>query len=412
MQPALKPSPFLSFLDIEQAHNRLKNHLPCTSFRYNYRLSRQLGCEIYIKFENEHVSGAFKERGALNKLLLLTDSEKKAGVIAASAGNHAQGVAYHAGRLGIPAVIVMPLATPMTKVEATKSFGAEVILTGDNFDECSQTMYQIQKERGLTLIHPFNDLSVMAGQGTIGLEIHDQAPADLDTMIVPIGGGGMIAGMSVALKHLRPEMEIYGVQTALYPAFRQAFHRQPVPANSISQQSLAEGIAVKNPGDICLLTAQPLLKDVLLVDEHEIEQAIALLVTEAKTVPEGAGAAGLAAIIAHPERFKDKKVGLVVCGGNIDSRLLSAVLTRSLFHQGRLFIIKMSVYDRPGFLAQVSDLIATQGGNIIEVSHNRYNLGMLAKDTLLSLTIEARDKHHAESIRQALLDAGYPLQNN
>lgn len=402
---------FLSIEDIEQAARRIEGHLVRTSFRKAHKLSQLLEAEIYIKYENEQVSGAFKERGALNKLLLLTDAEKKAGVIAASAGNHAQGVAYHAGRLGIPSVIVMPRATPMTKVESTRSFGANVILAGNTFDECSEVMKQIQVERGLTLIHPFNDLAVMAGQGTIGLEIDEQAPKDLDAVLIPIGGGGMIAGVATALKARRPNLAIYGVQSNLYPNFYNLRHSEEPYIVENGKASLAEGISVKIPGDICFLVANPLLDDVLLTDENMIEQAISMLITEAKTVAEGAGATGLAGFMSHKDKFKGKKIGLILCGGNIDARLLSAVLTRSLFHQGRLFVVKMTVNDRPGFLAQVAEVIAGAGGNIIEVSHNRYNLGMLAKDTGLSLTIEARDCDHAQTIRTLLLEKGFNLQS-
>ena len=399
--------PLLKFQDIQDAQERLKGHLSVTSYRRSEKLSRSLGTDLWIKYENEHSTGAFKERGALNKILCLTDIEKKSGVIAASAGNHAQGVAYHAGRLGIPSVIVMPKPTPMTKVEMTRSFGAEVILEGDTFDECSKVMYQIQKERDLTLIHPFNDKDVMAGQGTIGLEIAQQAE-ELDALLVPIGGGGMISGVAVALKTLRPKLKIYGVQTALYPHFYNKRHH--IEGIEEGQATLAEGIAVKKPGELCFTVANPLLEDVLLVDEHIIEEAISLLVTECKTIAEGAGATGLAGILSAPHLFRNKKTAFVLCGGNIDTRLLSAVLTRTLFHQDRLFIVKIIVSDRPGFLAQVADVIGSAGGNIIEVSHNRYNLGMLAKDTGLSLTIEARDRNHAGTIRTALIARGFHLQ--
>ncbi|MEM6603643.1 MAG: threonine ammonia-lyase [Pseudomonadota bacterium] len=410
MQNNSATTAFLKLEDIENAAKRIAGQVIRTSFRQAPRLSKKLGCDIYIKYENEQVSGAFKERGALNKLLLINDTERKAGVIAASAGNHAQGVAYHAGRLGIPSVIVMPSVTPMAKVEATRSFGAQIVLAGDTFDECQSEMYKIQKERGLTLIHPFNDLAVMAGQGTIGLEIDEQAEDDLDACVIAIGGGGLASGVSTALKAKRPDLKIYGVQTPLFPHFYNRRYADDPLSDLTEGATLAEGIAVKAPGDICFLTANPHLDDVLLADEKLIEQAISLLVTETKTVAEGAGATGLAGIMAYPDLFKGKKVGFILCGGNIDSRLLSAVLTRTLFHQGRLFTVKMTVNDRPGFLAQVSELIAKAGGNVIEVAHNRYNLGMLVKDTGLSLTIEARDNKHGAAIRQALIAEGFNLQ--
>ena len=282
-QDVTKKTPqFLTVSDIEAAQKTITGQVVRPSFRRAPRLSNKIGSDIFIKFENEHVSGSFKERGALNKILSLTENEKKAGVIAASAGNHAQGVAYHAGRLGIPSVIVMPRATPMAKVEATRAYGANVILVGNTFDECYDAMCKIQVERGLTLIHPFNDLKIMAGQGTIGLEVHEEADDDMEAFIVPIGGGGMISGIATALKAKRPNIKIYGVQASLYPHFYNRRHNIEDTDNAQPQATLAEGIAVKKPGDICYLTANPLIEDVILVDEKLIEQAISMLATENK----------------------------------------------------------------------------------------------------------------------------------
>ncbi len=392
---------------IHAAALSIASAIPVTECRHSVKLSKLTGAKIYVKYENHLPTGAFKERGALNKLLHLTEAEKAKGVIAASAGNHAQGLAYHAGRLKIPTVIVMSEDTPVNKVEQTKNLGAEVILTGNNFDDAYESMLKIRDERDLTLVHPFNDPDVISGQGTIGIEIFN-AVQDLDAVVIPIGGGGMIAGISVALKALNPKIKIYGTQTVRYPYFyNQKFGHKSVDSGG---SSIAEGIAVKRPGDLSFAIAAPLIHDIILVEEDQIEQAITILLHDEKTVAEGAGAAGLAAILAAPQEFRGKNVAFVLCGGNIDIRLLSSVLTRTLFRQERLFTVKTSINDRPGFLAEIADIIGREGGNIIEVNHNRYDLGMPAKDTGLSVTIEARDSHHARKIRAALTAQGCNLK--
>lgn len=396
----------ITYTDILKAKERIQNYIAQTSCRPSVKLSKLFGTDIYIKYENENITGAFKERGALNKLLSLTEQEKSQGIIAASAGNHAQGVAYHAGKLGIPAVIVMPQSTPINKVTMTKDFGAEVILAGETFDGCLKTMQQIQQERDLILIHPFDDPDIIAGQGTIGLEINEQIKG-LENIIIPIGGGGMIAGMAIALKEKNPNLKIYGVQSEAYPAFYNKFHGTHYP--SIQNAALAEGISVKYPGILTFEVVKDLLEDILLVDEETIEHAISLLLTECKTVAEGAGAAGLAALMANSHLFKDQKTAFVVCGGNIDTRLLSAIMTRTLFRQERLFTIRMTTNDKPGFLAGVSKIIGDAEGNITAVRHNRYDLTMPAKDTLLTITIEARDKNHAHKIKTELLREGFDI---
>jgi threonine dehydratase len=394
--------------DIKKAHELIKSAIYLSPCKYSYKLSKAYGTKLYIKFENMQITGSFKERGALHKLLTLNEDEKQKGVIAASAGNHAQGVAYHSGRLKIPATIVMPIATPITKVEQTRSYGAEVILAGDTYDDCYQYMLKIKKERGLTLVHPFNDPQVIAGQGTIALEILEIVP-DLECFIIPIGGGGMIAGMASAAKAINPKIKIYGVQSTLFPHFYNRLHG--FKTNSGTSTSLAEGIAVKNPGDLTFDIAKELIDDVLLVEDKYIEQAITELVTDEKAVAEGAGAAGLAAIIAYPQLFQNKKTAIVLCGGNIDTTLLSTVLTRSLFRQDKLFKVKMSIIDRPGFLAEIARIIADQGGNIVDVSHNRYELGMPAKEAHLSIVIEARDHTHAQKIRSTITASGVVIAN-
>lgn len=398
----------ITYYDVLEAQKRIQSQLVQTSCRYSEKLSKQFNSYIYIKYENENTTGAFKERGALNKLLSLSDHERQQGVIAASAGNHAQGVAYHAGKLNIPALIVMPCTTPLNKVTTTRGYGAEVVLAGETFDACLETMYNIQQERKLTLIHPFDDPHVIAGQGTIGLEINQQIEK-LENIIIPIGGGGMIAGMAIALKEKNPNLKIYGVQSSAYPAFYNQYHGTDCPFTQMS--GLAEGISVKKPGVLTFDTARHLLEDVLLVDDETIEDAIALLLTECKTVAEGAGAAGLAAIISNPELFKEQKTAFVLCGGNIDTRLLSAIITRALFRQERLFTISMTTNDRPGFLASVAKVIGDEDGNITAVRHNRYDLTMPVKDTMLTITIEARDHNHTHKIKTALLREGYNILN-
>jgi threonine dehydratase len=398
--------PALTLDMIHAAAERLKGHILFSRCCHSRTLSSMTGSQLWIKYENEQFTASFKERGALNKLLTLTEAERKKGVIAASAGNHAQGVAYHAGRLHIPSVIVMPSTTPLTKIEQTRYHGAEVILEGDTFDEAYAHACLLSDQRGLTFVHPFDDLEVIAGQGTIALEMLQQVP-DLEVLVVPIGGGGLISGIAVAAKAINPDIKIYGVQSAMYPSFKAQMLGRKTPI--AGGASIAEGISVKVPGELTYQIAAPLLEDVLLVDELYIENAITTYASIEKTIAEGAGAAGLAAIMMSPEPFKGKKVGTVLCGGNIDLRLLSSVFTRSLFREDRLFTVKIEINDRPGFLADVAETIGSQGGNIVEVTHNRYNLGMPAKEAELIVLVEARDSSHAKSIRNMLICRGFKL---
>ncbi len=357
-----------------------------------------------MKFENLQFTAAFKERGALNKLSLMSADERARGVIAASAGNHAQGLAYHAARMGVPVTIVMPKGTPMVKVEHTRGHGAEVVLEGESYDEAADIAQRLREERGLVFVHPFNDYDVMAGQGTVALEMLEDVP-DLEILPVPIGGGGLIAGMAVAAKSINPDIRIMGVEPAMYPSF--TARMRGMNTNS-GGQTIAEGIAVKQVGDQAFSIARPLVEDVLLVEEPYFERAISLYCTVEKTIAEGAGAASLAALLAFPEKFRGKKCGLVLCGGNIDTRLLTSVLTRELIRAQRLVSLRIIGDDRPGLLANVSALIGQMGANIIEVAHNRLSLDVPAKGAEFDIMIETRDAQHTQDIIDALRERGYP----
>ena len=390
--------------DIRAAAARLAGHIERTPCRPSRTLSQISGAQVWVKFENLQFTAAFKERGALNKLLQLTPSEQKRGVIAASAGNHAQGLAYHGQRLGVPVTIVMPVATPMVKVEHTRHFGAEVILHGESYDDANAYAREVCDARDLVFVHPFDDPDVIAGQGTIALEMLEDAP-DIDVLPVPIGGGGLISGMAVAAKAVKPEIDIIGVEPAMYPSFT-ARMRGFRP--NIGGQTIAEGIAVKAVGELTYAIARPLLSDVLLIEESDFERAVALYVNVEKTVAEGAGAAALASLLAYPERFKGKNVGLVLCGGNIDTRLLASVLTRELIRERRMTSFRIVGDDRPGLLATVSAVIGGAGGNIIEVSHNRLALDVPAKGAEFDIMVETRDAKHTDEIMALLREHGYP----
>jgi threonine dehydratase len=338
----------------------------------------------------------------LNRLTALSADERRRGVIAMSAGNHAQGVAYHAKRLGIPATIVMPAGTPMVKVENTRRHGAEVIVTGNTLEEAGAFALDHGKARGMILIHPYDDPKVIAGQGTIALEMLEAAP-DLDTLVVPIGGGGLISGIAVMAKSLKPSLRIIGVQARLYPSMYNAVKAEQLPMRG---DTLAEGIAVKAPGRITTPMVRDLVDDIVLVREDQIERAVATLISIEKTVVEGAGAAGLAAILAFPERFSGRNVGLVLTGGNIDTRLIASVLTRELAREGRLTQLSIDIVDRPGQLAAVAALLADAGANIIEVSHQRTFSDLPAKATLLQLVIETRDRAHLDDVMARLNASG------
>src|SRR4051812_21436918 len=363
--PATQSDLPIGLADVEAAAARIAGAVVRTPTLLSRALSERTGATVYVKFENFQHVGAYKERGALNKLLLIDEAIRERGVIAASAGNHSQAVAYHASRLGIPATIVMPASTPTIKVSQTESHGAEVILVGELFDEAYAEALRIAGERGLTFVHPFDDLEVIAGQGTVALELLADAP-DVDLLVVPIGGGGLISGIGVAAKGIRPGIELVGIQAELYPSMYARFARTVMPC---AGDTIAEGIAVKAPGMLTAGIINHLVDDILLVSERDIERAIVLYVEAEKTIAEGAGAAGLAALIAHPERFRGRTVGLVLTGGNIDTHLLANVLLRDLARSGRMTRLRIQLQDRPGALAAVMKTFDEHRVNIVEVYH-------------------------------------------
>jgi threonine dehydratase len=382
-----------------QSIRRVVEHTPCTHSR---TLSALCGAEVFCKFENLQFTASFKERGAINRLSALSDEERRLGVIAMSAGNHAQGVAYRASRLRIPATIVMPVNTPTVKVVNTRRHGAEVILQGETVEEAAAFARGYARERRLTFIHPYDDPMVIAGQGTVALEMLGAAP-EIDTLVVPIGGGGLISGVAIAAKALRPELQLIGVQAALYPSMYNMIKGESLPMHG---DTLAEGIAVKTPGKITVPIVGELVDDILLVSEAEIEHAVSQLINIEKTVVEGAGAAGLAAVCAHHQRFKGRSVGLVLTGGNIDTRLLAGVLTRELAREGRLTQLDIDLVDRPGQLAKVANLLGEAGANIVEVYHQRVFTDLPAKGALLEVVIETRDRAHLDETVGKLRAAG------
>jgi threonine dehydratase len=392
--------------DVEAARERVRGAIVETDCDWSRTLSDILGCKIWLKFENLQFTASFKERGALNRLSMLSPAERQRGVIAMSAGNHAQGVAYHASRLSIPATIVMPVNTPIVKVVNTRRHGAEVVLHGENVEESAAFARKYGEERDLTFIHPYDDPLVIAGQGTISLEMLGAAP-EIDTLVIPIGGGGLISGMAIAAKTLRPDLRVFGVEAALYPSMYNAIKGTSLPMRG---DTLAEGIAVKAPGKITTPIVRALVDDIFLVSEPQIENAVSLLINIEKTVVEGAGAAGLAAVCANRERFAGRNVGLVLCGGNIDTRLLASVLTRELAREGRLSQLTIDLVDRPGQLARVANIVGEAGANIVEVYHQRVFSELPAKGTLLELVIETRDRKHMEETVAKLRDAGFEVE--
>ena len=397
----------ISIADIEAAARAIAGAVEVTPARHSRTLSAIAGAQIFLKFENLQFTASFKERGALNKLLSLGESERKRGVIAMSAGNHAQGVAYHAGRLGIPATIVMPEGTPFTKVKHTSDFGAHIVIEGTTLSESATRARALAAEHGLTLIHPYDDPLVIAGQGTVALELLDQAP-ELDMIVVPVGGGGLISGIAIAAHARKPDVRIYGVEAKNYPGMHNALTGENLPS---AGQTIAEGIAVKDPGTIAKAVIGALVSDILLVGEAGIEAAIVKLLEVEKTLAEGAGAAALAAVLAHPAIFKGQRIGIVISGGNIDMRLLSNVVLRELAREGRILSLVIAIEDRPGLLARVSSIIGEAGGNILEVSHNRLMTGVSAKSADLGLVVEARDGAHAAEIKARLQEAGYAVRD-
>jgi threonine dehydratase len=369
-------------------------------------LSDLTGCEVFLKLETLHPTGSFKERGALNKLLTLDDGQRRAGVIAMSAGNHAQGVAYHARRLGIPATIVMPAATPFTKIDRTEALGAKVVLRGEGLVDARQAADALARERGLVLVHPYDDPAVIAGQGTIALEMLAQCP-ELDALLVPVGGGGLISGIAVAAKTLSPEIEIIGVQSALYPSMYRVL-RGIDPGLPTEGTTLAEGIAVKEPGALTRRIVAALVGAVRLVTERQLESAVELLIERQRLIVEGAGAAGVAALLAEPERFQGRRVGIVLTGGNIDARLLASLLMRGLVRSGRLVRLRAELPDIPGVLSRVSGVIGGLGGNIVH--HQRLFHDTSVKRAELDVVVETQNRRHVDTIIDALVAAGFPTR--
>lgn len=396
----------ITIKDIEAARRVIKGAVLRTPMLLAPRLSALTGAEVYVKYENLQVTNSFKDRGALVKLTALTDTERKRGVIAMSAGNHAQSVAYHAARLGIPATIVMPVTTPFVKVAATRSHGAEVVLDGDTVADAQARCETIQAERGMTMVHPYDDPLIMAGQGTIALEMLEDV-ADLDCIVVPIGGGGLISGNAIAARAVKPDIEIVGAEAALYPAVWNALKGE---SRAIGGPTLAEGIAVKNVGRLTLPIIRELVADIILVDEAHLERAVNAYLTLQKTMAEGAGAAGLAALLAQPARFAGKKVGLILCGGNIDPRILASIMVRELDRESRIVSFRLTIPDRPGVLGLIATKLGELGANILEVDHRRLFLDVPAKGAKLDVTIETRDAAHAAEIMAALDAENYHPQ--
>lgn len=405
-KPVIPPVTNVTFDDIKAAAARLKGHIVETPCTFSQKLSAATRRKVWVKFENQQFTSAFKERGALNRLLTLTDSERQRGVFAASAGNHGQGLAYHAERLGIPATIVMPQGTPFVKIQKTQSYGANVVMAGANYDEASDHALKLCADSGGVYVHPFDDAHVLAGQGSIAIEMLEAVP-ELDTLVVPIGGGGLIAGMAIAAKAIKPWIKIIGVEAAMFPSFTARKRHLPVPMGG---STIAEGIAVKDVGDLPFALANPLIDDILIIDEADFERAIAMYANVEKTVAEGAGAAGLAAVMRFPERFEGQNVGLVLCGGNIDLRLLASVLQRELVREKRLVTYRILGDDRPGMLSRMADIIADKGGNIVDVAHNRLVLDVPAKGAEFDIMVETQDARHAFEISEALRSTGYALR--
>jgi len=393
----------LSIEDVRAAERRLRGEVVDTPCLHSRTLSSLAGCEVYLKFENLQFTASFKERGALNRMAQLSEAERAAGVLAVSAGNHAQGVAYHAQRMGIPATIVMPRFAPAVKVDNTRRFGATVVLEGDTFDDARAHGLAFAQERGLTVVHPYDDLAVAAGQGTIALEMLAQQPA-LDTLIVAIGGGGLIAGMATAARALKPDLQVYGVQTERFPAAWNAVHGEQ---RESAQATIADGIAVRSPGALTLPLIRERVADVLLVGEGDIEEAILLLLEIEKTVVEGAGAVGLAALMKNRERFAGRQVGLVLSGGNIEPLVLAEIIERGMVRSGRLARLRLDVRDVPGALADVATLLGRLGANIDEVQHQRAFTSLSVERAQIEVVVQTRGVAHIEQILASLREQGF-----
>jgi threonine dehydratase len=393
----------VTLADIEAARRAIAGHVLRTPMLPAPRLSALTGAEVHVKYENLQVTNSFKERGARAKLASLSEAERKRGVIAMSAGNHAQAVAYHAKSLGIPATVVMPVTTPFVKVAATEAHGARVLLDGESVSEAQARAEQEARARALVWVHPYDDERVIGGQGTIALEMLEER-SDLDTLVIPIGGGGLISGIATAAKALKPAIEIVGVESALYPSMWNAIRGENRP---LGGATLAEGIAVTNVGRLTLPIVRRLVDDILLVDEEHIERAVNAYLTLQKTMAEGAGAAGLAAMLADPRRFAGRRVGLVLCGGNIDPRILASVMVRELERDNRIVSFRLTIADRPGLLGQIATTLGRLGANILEVDHRRMFLDVPAKGARLDVTVETRDGAHADEIMAAFRAEGF-----
>ncbi|QUT04329.1 threonine ammonia-lyase [Sphingobium phenoxybenzoativorans] len=391
--------------DILAARARISGAIVRTPTLTSKTLSHMLGAKVYLKFENLQFTAAYKERGALNRLLLLDDAARDKGVIAASAGNHAQGLAYHGARLGLPVTIVMPRTTPTVKVMQTEGHGATVVLHGETFDDAYAHARALEVERGLTFVHPFDEPDIIAGQGTVALEMLEDAP-DIDTLAIPIGGGGLFSGMGTAARAMKPDMRLIGIQAELYPSMYDYIKDADLPC---SGDTLAEGIAVKEPGQLTRRFVERLANDVVLVSERSLEQAVSLLLQIEKTVVEGAGAAGLAAMLSHREMFAGRTVGLVLCGGNIDTRLLANVLLRDLARSGRLARLRIRLQDRPGALYHVARIFDEQQVNILELAHQRIFTNLPVKGLSLDVECETRDGEHLDRLIVALREASYDV---
>ena len=402
-EPDTKNPPIVTLAAIEAARRTIAGHVLRTPLLPAPPLSALTGAEVYVKYENLQVTNSFKERGACVKLAALTADERSRGVIAMSAGNHAQAVAYHARRLAIPATIVMPVMTPFVKVKATEALGATVVLCGETLTEAQTRAEAIAGERNLVWVHPYDDPHIIAGQGTVALEMLEEAP-DVEILVIPIGGGGLIAGNAIAARAVKPSIEIVGVECALYPSMWNAIRGGARPCGGAT---LAEGIAVSKAGALTLPVVRELVRDIILVDEPQIERAVNAFLTLQKTMAEGAGAAGLAAILAEPARFAGRKVGLILCGGNIDPRILASIMVRELERDDRIVSFRLTIPDRPGILGQISSRLGELGANILGVDHHRLFLDVPAKGAKLDITMETRDGAHAEQIFRALTAEGY-----
>jgi threonine dehydratase len=396
----------VSFEDIRAAQHRIAGQVDRTPVRHSRRLSQLTGADVWVKYDNLHFTGSFKERGALNRLLQLSPEERKRGVVAASAGNHAQALAYHGGRLGVPVTIVMPEGTPFVKADGTRAHGATVVIHGLDFSASTEEAKRLERENGYVFVSAFDDAGIVAGQGVCAMEFLEDAP-DLDALIIPIGGGGLIAGCAIAAKAMKPEIKVFGVEAARYPSFTARRRGEPAKCTG---QTIAEGIAIKAVGEVPFALADPLVDEVFVCEEADFERGVSYMATLEKTVAEGAGAGGLAAMLAYPERFRGMKVGIELTGGNIDARMLAVVLNREMVRERRLIVYRILGDDRPGMLSAMAAVIGGLGGNIIDVVHNRLALDVPAKGAEFDIMVETRDSKHADEIGQALKDRGYELR--